>query len=175
MKQLILIGVLSSFVSCAVAAEGVVGARVVKSGLIGTQAAFVVEAGLTNTSSEPLRCAIMSCARWAAWRVSPSIFEVRGMNYCFSNFPEEFYLGAHESTTFKFQVICRGTNVPPKVTRMKVGFAIVPWNRVGENQVPDLFEYSSRIKTSSETVVWSDEFDLPPVGTQSIEEWNERR
>src|SRR3569833_3554284 len=105
MKQLILISVLSSFVSCAVAAECVVGARVVKSGLIGTRAAFVVEAGLTNTSSEPLRCAMMSCSRSDSWRVSPSIFKVKGMSFCFSYYPEEFYLGAHESTTFKFQVI----------------------------------------------------------------------
>ena len=169
MKQLILISVLSSFVSCAVAAECVVGARVVKSGLIGTRAAFVVEAGLTNTSSEPLRCAMMSCSRSDSWRVSPSIFKVKGMSFCFSNFPEEFYLGAHESTTFKFQVICRSTNVPPEVTRMKVGVNIVPWNGT-----KDLFETSSRIK-NSEGVVWSSEFDLPPVGTQSIEERNERK
>jgi hypothetical protein len=169
MKRLILISVLSSFVSCVVAAEPVVGARVVKSGLIATQAAFIVEAGLTNTSSDTFSCAIMSCSWWTSWRVEPhSVFEV-SPRFCVGNFPMELNLVPSESTTFKFQVVCRGTNVPPDVKRMKVGFVVYPWKGKG-----DLFQYAPGIEASG-NVIWSTEFDLPPVGTQSIEDWNKRK
>lgn len=167
MKRLILISILSSFVSCAVAAELVVSPRVVQSGLMATRAVFNVEARLTNTSSVPVSYAMMSCSWRHEWRVEPhSIFEIK-QRPCFGNFPVELYLQAHESATFKFQVLCRGTNVPLEVKRMKVGFLVVPWT--GSK---DLFVYGDRFK-QSENVVWSDEFELPPVGKQSIPEWNE--
>jgi hypothetical protein len=152
------------------AAEPVVVARVVNSGLIETQAVFIVEATLTNASSESFSGAIMSCSWSSSWRVEPhDLFEVRQADLCFGNFPMELNLVPRETTTFKFQVACRGIKVPPDVKRMKVGFVIYPWNGKG-----DLFQYSPGIMKSG-NVVWSAEFDLPPVGTQSIPLWNERK